>query len=87
MMANKSPLQLFIDDLPIYRMVEIIHDYDAYELTGSTGETALRIETQRHMKEQNVPDNLVISFMQMMAFEICREMAKEYIRQNGLDNV
>jgi hypothetical protein len=83
---TKSPINMFVCNLATERKVEIFHDYEAYEMTGVTGETALRIETVRHMKEQGIPENYIISFMNMMAFEICREFAKEYIRDNGLDN-
>lgn len=81
-----SPLNEFVCNLTTKKMVEIYRDFVEFERLGRTGDTALRIETRRHLLEQGIPEDSIVVWMKMLTFEICREFAKEHMRNNGLDN-
>lgn len=80
------PIEAFVEDLTTVCKVEIVHEWDIFQSKGAIGDSVIRREAVRFSKENDIPDGMIVVVMQGLAFEICRQFAKEFIDENGLDN-
>lgn len=83
---SNVPIEKFVEDLTVVARVEIVTEWDQFQKAGSIGDSTIRKEAVRFSKEHDIPDGMVVVVMQGLAFEICRQFAKEFIRNEGLDN-
>ena len=70
----------FVETLSFETMLEMVKDYKDYETKCYTGDTELRRQTEKFLKEANIPDTNTAIWMQLLMFDVYANLADRYIK-------
>ena len=66
-----------INKLPLDKLVQIVKDYEKFELDGFIGDCELRHQAEAF----RYSDASIVLLMERIAFEVYRNLANEYIEK------
>ena len=70
----------FVETLSDNVMIQMIEDQREYEKKGYTGDTELRRQTEKFLKEANIPGINTAIWMHQIMFDVYANLADRYIK-------
>ena len=77
----------FVETLSDTVMLQMVRDYKEFEKKCYTGDTELRRQTEKFLKEANIPDINTTIWMQQIMFDVYANLANRYIKTCSLSIV
>lgn len=77
---TKTLTATFVETLSDDVMHQMIADHELFKIQGITGDTELRTQTERFVDQYGLHDINIITWMDMLMFDIYRDFAMRYIK-------
>ena len=74
-----NPLKEFVNNLSDDEKIQIMKDYNQFEKDGFIGDSAIRTNARKLIRQLGANENMITMWMKDIAFECYREYAWKYV--------